>query len=49
VAGIDHVHGVKVSLLDDPVQVHVNEVEAGGGTPMAEQAGLDVLQLQRLT
>jgi hypothetical protein len=42
------VEHVQVVLLDDPVQVNVEEVLARRGSPMAEQARLDVLELQRL-
>src|ERR1041385_9455085 len=42
---VDH---VEVARSDHTVQVHVDEVEAGGSAPMTEQARLDVLQLKRL-
>ena len=34
--------------LDEPVEMHVDEVEAGRRAPMAEQARLDVFERQRL-
>src|ERR1019366_459031 len=40
--------GVQVILLDDAVQVDVEEVQSGGGAPVAEQPGLHVVQLQGL-
>ena len=43
---VDH---IEVSLLDSPVEMDVDEVEAGGGAPMAEQPGLDMLQFERLS
>src|SRR5262249_55762062 len=48
VAGAGDVNRVEVVLLDDPVEVDVNEVEAGRGPPVAEQPRLDVLLGQRL-
>ena len=42
---VDH---VQVVLLDHPVQVDVDEVQAGRGAPVAEQPRLDVLLRQRL-
>ncbi len=39
---------VDVVLLDDAVEVNVDEVEAGRGAPVAQQARLDVFALQRL-
>ena len=44
-AQVDH---VQIVLADDPVQMHVDEVLARRGTPVAEQHGLDVLKLQGL-
>ena len=38
---------VQVSLPDEAVQMHVDEVQAGRGAPMAEQAGLDVQGSER--
>ena len=37
---IDH---IQVVIPDQPIQMNVDEVQAGGGSPMAEQPGLDVL------
>ena len=42
---VDH---VQIVLLDQPIEVGVDEVEARRGAPMAEQARLDVLFLERL-
>ena len=47
VAGTDDVHHVEVALGDDAIEVGVDEVEAGGGAPVAEQARLDVVEGQR--
>ncbi len=44
-ADVDH---VEVVLPDEPVAVDVDEIQAGGGAPVAQQAGLDVFELQRL-
>ena len=41
---IDHVQAV---LLDQPVQVHIQQVQARCRAPMAQQARLDVFDLQR--
>ena len=48
VSGAGDVEHVQVILLDDPVQMDVEEVLARRGSPVAEQARLDVLELQRL-
>ena len=48
VAGPGDVHRVEVALDDRAVHVRVEEVEAGGGAPVAEQPRLDVLERQRL-
>ena len=47
-AGPDDVHHVQVALLDDAIQVDIDEVQAWGRAPMAEQPWLDVFFLQRL-
>jgi hypothetical protein len=47
VAGADDVDHVQVVLLDQPVQVHINEIESGGGAPVPEQPRLDVFRLER--
>ncbi len=39
---------VEVAVPDDAVQVHVEEIEAGSGAPVAEKTGLDVLFGKRL-
>jgi hypothetical protein len=48
VAGAADVNHVQVVVLDDPVEVDVDEVQAGGRAPVAQQAGLDVPKLLRL-
>ena len=47
VSGSGDVDGVQIVLADQPVQVDVDQVEAGGGAPVAEQPRLDVLCFQR--
>src|SRR6266446_9112154 len=42
-------YDVQVIFLDQPVEVNVGEAHARIGAPMAEQAPLDMLGLQRLT
>ena len=39
---------VQVILFDQPVQMDVDECQAGARSPMAEQPLLDVLRLERL-
>jgi hypothetical protein len=46
--GAGNIEHVEVILFDDAIQVNVEEVLARRGSPMAEQARLDMLQLQRL-
>jgi hypothetical protein len=48
VAGARDVDGVQVARADDAVHVRVEEVQAGGGSPVAEQPRLGVLESQRL-
>ena len=48
VAGAGDVDRVEVALLDRAVQVDVDQIEAGNGPEVAEQAGLDVLWPERL-
>ena len=48
VAGTGDIDHVEVVLLDQPVEVDPGEGLAGVGAPVAEQAVLDVLRLQRL-
>ena len=43
-AEVDH---VQVVLLDEAVEVDVDEIQARRGAPVAEQARLDVLELER--
>ena len=42
---VDH---VEIVLLDEPVQMRVDEVQSGRGSPVPEQPRLDVLLCQRL-
>jgi hypothetical protein len=48
VPGAGDVEHVLISRADQPVELDVDEVEAGGGAPVTEQARLDVLRPQRL-
>ena len=48
VARADDVDHVQVILLDDPIEMHAEHVEARRRAPMAEQPRLDVLALERL-
>jgi hypothetical protein len=48
VAGAGDVEDLIAGLADQPVELGVDEVEAGGGAPMAEEPRLDVLGAQRL-
>src|SRR5205085_3859869 len=43
-----NVEHVQVALADDAVEVDVDEVEAGRGAPVSEEAGLGVLEPERL-
>ena len=45
--GAADVNHVEVVFVDDPVQVHVNEVLPGGGSPVSQQPVLDVRERQR--
>ena len=47
VAGPADVHHIQVPGFDDPVEMHVDEVEAGASAPVSEQSGLDVLPGER--
>ena len=47
VAGTGDEDRVEVELFDDPVHVEIDEVEAGRRAPVAEEARLDVLELER--
>ena len=48
VARAGDVDRVEVALPDRAVQVDVDQIEAGNGPEVAEQAGLDVLWPERL-
>ena len=48
-AGAGDVDHVEIVFLDQPIEVHVDEVEARRRAPMPEKARLDVLLLERLT
>ena len=45
--GADDINHVQIVFFDQPVKVHINEVEPGGGAPMPEQTGLDVIERER--
>ena len=47
VAGAGDVDGRLLALLDRPVEVRVEEVQAGRRAPVTEQAGFDVVARQR--
>src|SRR6185437_10056310 len=47
VTGADDVDHVQATVADEPVQMQVEKIEAGGGAPVAEQARLDVVDRQR--
>src|ERR1700722_21032529 len=49
VSGTGDVDHVEIVLLDEPVEVDVDEVEARRRAPVPEETRLDVLLLQRLT
>ena len=48
VAGTDDIDHVQVMILDQPVEVDIDHVQAWGGAPMAEEARLDVPDGERL-
>src|SRR5579859_1568978 len=48
VARAHNVNHIQVTLLDHAVQMHIDEIEARRGPPMAEQARFHVLLLERL-
>src|SRR5258705_3115621 len=48
VPGTGNVDRIEIVLLDYAVEMHVDQVETGGGAPMPEQPGFDVLEFQRL-
>ena len=48
-AGAGDVDHVEIELLDQPIEVHVDEVEARRRAPVPQEARLDVLLLERLT
>ena len=47
VSGAGHVNHVEVVFLDDPVQVHVDEVLPGGRAPVSQQHMLHIRERQR--
>jgi hypothetical protein len=49
VAGAGHVDRAQVPFPDRPIQVRVDQVQPGRGSPVAEQPRLDVLRAQWLT
>ena len=46
-AGPDDIDHVQIALFDQTVEMDINEVEPGGGTPMPEQTRFDVFELER--
>jgi hypothetical protein len=48
VAGAADVDDVEIVAFDASIEMDVDEVQAGRGAPMSEQARLDVLSLERL-
>ncbi len=46
-AGTGDIKHVKIILLDDPVQMHIDEVLARRSTPMPNHEGLHMSQRQR--
>ena len=48
VPGAGDVKHVQVVELDDPIQVNIEKILARRGSPVPQQARLDVLELQRL-
>ena len=48
VAGAGNIEHVEVVFLDDPVQMHIDEVLAGRRAPVADHQGLDMGERQRL-
>jgi hypothetical protein len=47
VPGAGEIDHAQIVLLDEAVQVHIDEALPWRGTPVPQQLGLDVLQLQR--
>ena len=45
--GTDDVDHVQIVLFDQPVQVHIEEIQPGRRAPMPEQTGLDVFEPER--
>ena len=45
-AGADDINHVQIVFFDQPVEMDINEVEPGGGTPMPKQTGFDVFELE---
>src|SRR2546425_6038602 len=48
VTGTGDVDNIQLLLLDQPVQMNVDEVQTGCGSPVTQQSRLDMLQLERL-
>lgn len=46
VSGTGNIDHVQIVFLDDPVQMHVNEILSGGRTPVPQQHVLDIRQRQ---
>src|SRR5215471_9384388 len=47
VSGTGHEDGVKIVFLDEAIEMNVSEAQGGAGSPVAEQALLDLIRLQR--
>jgi hypothetical protein len=45
--GADDIDHVEIVFFDQPVQVHINEVQPSGGALMPEQSRLDLFELER--
>ena len=43
-----YINNVEIEFLDQPVEMNVDEIQAGRGAPMAQQPRLNVLQRKRL-
>src|ERR1700722_5910404 len=48
VAGPGDINGVQIEFFDRPVHMHIDEIQAGGRPPVAQQTRLDMFDLQRL-
>src|SRR5260370_13204273 len=48
VSGSDNQKDIRGGVLNQTIEVRIDEIEAGLRAPVAEQAGLDILRLERL-